>query len=80
MVLTPDLLRILVDPEDKGPLYYFAADEFLYNPRSKRRYEIKHGNIPVMLVSDAIVVDESEHGKLSERITKENLEPTGVTQ
>ena len=54
------LLNILACPEDKGPLYYFEADGFFYNPRLLRRYEIREG-IPVMLIDEATSVSESEH-------------------
>ena len=33
MPLDPTLLEILACPEDKGPLYYFADEDALYNPR-----------------------------------------------
>jgi uncharacterized protein YbaR (Trm112 family) len=54
------LVEILVDPEDKQPLWYFSSDEVLYNPRLRRRYDIKDG-IPVLLVSEATTVDDDEH-------------------
>jgi uncharacterized protein YbaR (Trm112 family) len=56
------LVEILVDPEDKQPLWYFESDEVLYNPRLRRRYEIKDG-IPVLLVSEATAVDDDEHAR-----------------
>lgn len=52
MALDSQLLDILVCPEDKGPLWYFADDAFLYNPRLARRYEIRD-DIPVLLVDEA---------------------------
>ena len=52
MALDPRLLEILACPEDKGPLLYFADERSLYNPRLKRRYQIKEG-IPVMLIDEA---------------------------
>jgi uncharacterized protein YbaR (Trm112 family) len=75
MALDQTLLQILACPEDKGPLYYFAADEFLYNPRLQRKYEIRDG-IPVMLIEEAVAVDEAEHGRLMARIAAEGIAPT----
>lgn len=75
MALDQTLLRILACPEDKGPLYYFAADEFLYNPRLHRKYEVREG-IPVMLIDEAISVDDAEHARLTARIDAEGIAPT----
>ncbi len=77
MALDQTLLRILACPEDKGPLYYFAADEFLYNPRLHRKYEVREG-IPVMLIDEAIGVDDAEHARLAARIAAEGIAPTFV--
>ena len=63
MALSPKLLEILACPEDKGSLLYFEADSILYNPRLKRRYEIRD-DIPVMLVDEATTVDDAEHDRL----------------
>ena len=54
MPLDPLLLEILACPEDKGPLLYFEDESCLYNPRLRRRYEIRDG-IPVMLVDEATI-------------------------
>jgi uncharacterized protein YbaR (Trm112 family) len=63
MALDPQLLDILACPEDKGPLLYFESESCLYNPRLKRRYEIRD-DIPVMLVDEAETVDDAEHERL----------------
>lgn len=60
------LLNILACPEDKGPLYYFEADAFFYNPRLQRRYEIRDG-IPVMLIEEATSVNDAEHKNLMQQ-------------
>lgn len=60
MPLDPLLIEILVDPQDKEPLWYLEADEMLYNPRLRRRYAIRDG-IPIMLINEAESVDEAEH-------------------
>jgi uncharacterized protein len=52
MQLDPQLLEILACPQDKGPLYYLAADDVLYNPRLARAYAVRDG-IPVMLIDEA---------------------------
>ncbi len=62
MVLDPRLLSILVCPDDRGPLLY--VDGALYNPRLRRRYRIDEG-IPVLLIDEAITVDDAEHERLT---------------
>jgi uncharacterized protein YbaR (Trm112 family) len=39
------------------------GDDGFYNPRLRRRYPVRDG-IPVMLVSEAIPVDDAEHDRL----------------
>ncbi len=63
MALDPKLLSILACPEDKGSLLYFESEQALYNPRLKRRYEIRD-DIPVMLIDEATTVDDAEHERL----------------
>ncbi len=65
MSLSRLLLDILVCPIDKGELWYFEEEHFLYNPRLKRKYRIVD-DIPVMLVEESEVVDAAE----DERIVK----------
>lgn len=76
MALDSQLLDILVCPEDKEPLWYFADDAFLYNPRLKRRYEIRD-DIPVLLVDSAIEVDDTEANELAERFAAGGIRTTG---
>ena len=75
MPLDPTLLEILACPEDKGPLYYFADEDALYNPRLKRRYTVRDG-IPVMLIDEAETVDDAEHTRLMGRVESEGIAPT----
>lgn len=75
MTLDAQLLGILACPEDKGSLYYFPEDQFLYNPRLGRKYMVREG-IPVMLIDDAIAVDEDERRLLQARIEAERISPT----
>ena len=74
MPLDPRLLEILACPEDKGPLLYFAKDNFLYNPRLKRRYRIED-DIPVMLVEESTTVTAEEHSALVVRAKAEGIAP-----
>ncbi|MCY3560657.1 MAG: Trm112 family protein [bacterium] len=67
------LVEILACPEDKGPLLYFEADEFLYNPRLRRRYEIDDG-IPIMLIDEATTLDPGEHDEIMQRATEAGIE------
>ena len=73
--LDPRLVEILACPEDKGPLLYFADEQCLYNPRLKRRYPIREGN-PVMLIDEAVSVDDDEDRRLVAKAEAEGIEPT----
>ncbi|MCU1497349.1 MAG: hypothetical protein JWM47_1302 [Acidimicrobiales bacterium] len=75
MALDPHLLEILACPEDKGPLLYFEGEGALYNPRLKRRYEVRD-DIPVMLVDEASDVDDAEHDRLMAKAEAEGITPT----
>ena len=75
MPLDKILLDILACPEDKGPLYYFEAEESLYNPRLQRRYLIRDG-IPIMLVDEAEAVTGAEHDRLMARAEADGIHPT----
>jgi uncharacterized protein YbaR (Trm112 family) len=74
MALDPQLLALLACPEDKGPLYYFADEETLYNPRLHRRYRIVEG-IPVMLVDESETVRDEEHARLLSKASAEGITP-----
>ncbi|MEO6629574.1 MAG: Trm112 family protein [Aquihabitans sp.] len=75
MALDPKLLEILACPEDKGSLLYFETEQALYNPRLKRRYEIRE-DIPVMLVDEASTVDDAEHDRLMAKADAEGVRST----
>jgi uncharacterized protein YbaR (Trm112 family) len=49
--ISPELLKILVCPEDKGPLELVDQGQFLLNPRTGYKYPIRNG-IPVMLIEE----------------------------
>jgi uncharacterized protein YbaR (Trm112 family) len=75
VTLRPELLEILVCPEDKRGLFYLADEDALYNPRLRRRYVIREG-IPVMLPDEAEPVDDAEHERLMARVAAEGLRLT----
>ncbi len=75
MALDPKLLEILACPEDKGPLLYFVDEATLYNPRLKRRYEVKD-DIPIMLIDEASTVDDTEAARLVAKAEANNIQPT----
>ncbi len=75
MPLDPRLLEILACPDEKGPLYYFAADAFLLCPTCRRRYEIRD-DIPVMLLDEATVLSADEAEALLARAKDEGIGPT----
>lgn len=72
MALDPKLLEILACPEDKGPLHHLADEDALYNPRLRRRYEVRDG-IPVMLVDEAVTVEGAEHERIMARVRDEGI-------
>ncbi|UXA10727.1 Trm112 family protein [Mycobacterium sp. SMC-8] len=61
MALDENLKAILVCPQDRGPLV--EVDDALYNPRLRRKYRIDDG-IPVLLIDEAVDVDDQEHQRL----------------
>jgi len=61
MALDDTLLSIIVCPQDRGPL--LLVDDSLYNPRLRRKYRIDDG-IPVLLIDEAVTVDDAEHERL----------------
>ena len=75
MPLAPELLALLACPEDKGPLYYFADLDVLYNPRLQRVYKVRDG-IPVMLIDEAQSLEPGESERLSARVEAEGIAPT----
>ena len=75
MALDPALLEILACPEDKGPLYYLESESTLYNPRLRRRYDVRDG-IPVMLIAEATQVDDAEHERLMNVVDAAGISPT----
>ena len=73
MALDPKLLEILACPEDKGSLLYLESEQALYNPRLKRRYQIKDG-IPVMLIDEAESVSAAEDERLVAKAKADGIE------
>jgi uncharacterized protein len=63
MALDPRLLEVLVCPQDHGPLMYLPGENLLYNQRLRRAYRIVD-DIPVMLIDEALTVDDAEHERL----------------
>ena len=49
--ISEELLKILVCPEDKGPLELVDDGKFLLNPRNGDKYPMRNG-IPVMLIEE----------------------------
>ena len=69
------LLSILACPQDKGPLYFVADEQMLYNPRLHRKYEVRDG-IPVMLINEATTVSDADHQRIMAKIAAEKIAPT----
>jgi uncharacterized protein YbaR (Trm112 family) len=79
MTLDSFLLEILVDPEDKGELWYFDDEASLYNPRLKRRYAVSDG-IPILLIEEAESVDDAEARRLEAKFPEAVVTGTGPSQ
>ncbi len=75
MALDQQLLDILACPDDKGPLLYFVTEQSLYNPRLRRRYDIRD-DIPILLVDEATTVDDAEHDRLLALAAALGIRPT----
>ncbi|MDA8380311.1 MAG: Trm112 family protein [Actinomycetota bacterium] len=75
MPLDPQLLEILACPQDKGPLYYLADEDALYNPRLKCRYAVREG-IPVLLADESDKVADGEHARIMAKVEAQGLQPT----
>ena len=75
MALATELLEILACPDDKGPLYYLEGESVLYNPRLRRRYDIRD-DIPVLLIDESTIVDDAEHERLMAIVERESIAPT----
>ena len=74
MALAPALLSVLACPQDKGPLLYFADEQFLYNPRLKRKYPITN-DIPNFLDDAATTADDAEAKRLDAKAKADGLTP-----
>jgi uncharacterized protein YbaR (Trm112 family) len=75
MTLDPLLLDILACPEDKGPLFYLADEQALYNPRLKRRYNV-NDDIPIMLVEESETVSDTEDARIMAKVEASGIQPT----
>ncbi len=63
MSLDPQLLDILVCPEDKGALVYVESEGVLLNERLLRTYPVRD-DIPVMLIDEASQISDDEVQRL----------------
>jgi uncharacterized protein YbaR (Trm112 family) len=72
-VIDETLLGILVCPADRGTLLLVdnGSEVLLYNPRLRRAYRVEDG-IPVLLVDEAVDVDDDEHARLIAHATPTN--------
>ena len=63
MTLDSLLLEILVDPLDRGPLWYYEERSLLFNPRSATAYAVVDA-IPVLLPDEGRAVSDEEAAAL----------------
>ena len=73
MALDPQLVEILACPQDKGPLYYVASRNVLYNPRLHLSYDVRD-DIPVMLASEVSHLDDAAHDELMAVVESEGIQ------
>jgi uncharacterized protein YbaR (Trm112 family) len=71
------LLEMLVDPQDKQPLWYLATTSQLYNPRRHCLYAIS-ANIAVLLDSEAKVLSEDEAHEFEKKLSEATLTGTNT--
>jgi len=76
MPLDPLLLDVLACPVDKQSLLWFEDESILYNPRLHKSYTVRDG-VPVMLVDEAIDVDDADHERLVRRAAAGEAQETG---
>jgi len=76
MALDPHLMQVLACPIDKGELHLLEDENFLYNPRLRRRYAIRD-DIAIMLVDESEEVSAPEHERIMARIGKGESRVTG---
>ena len=71
MPIDAEFLSMLVCVEAKKPLVYVPAQddepEALFCPDSNLRYAFDEGGFPVMLIDDAVRVDDAEAARLMAR-------------
>lgn len=75
MAIDAALLGILACPQDKGPLFYVEDENFLYNPRLRRKYPVKD-DIAVMLVDESVQADDAEHARVTSLIEARGIKAT----
>lgn len=79
MSLDSVLLKVLACPQDKQPLWYFADEASLYNPRLRVRYPVLEHDIPSLLVESAEAVANEEHDRLVNRAGSDASTDTAIT-
>ena len=76
MALDSQLMHVLACPIDKGELHLLEDEGFLYNPRLRRRYNIRDG-IAIMLIEESEDVTPAEHERIAARIAAGESRVTG---
>jgi uncharacterized protein YbaR (Trm112 family) len=56
-------------------LLYFDDENLLYNSRLQRGYDVR-SDIPIMLIDEARVIDDSEHDRLMAKAAANAITPT----
>jgi uncharacterized protein len=74
-MIAKELLEILVCPVCKKPVIPNAAQDSLKCPQCRRVYPVRD-DIPIMLIDEAVTVDDDEHARLLAKAQAEGITPT----
>jgi uncharacterized protein YbaR (Trm112 family) len=75
MTLDPELVQILVCPNDRGEIDYREDEQVIVCRTCGYRYPVRD-DIPVMLIDEAETVDQTEHARIMAKVEAESLKPT----
>ena len=75
MSLDPELVAILVCPNDRGEIDYLEQEQAIVCRTCGYRYPVRD-DIPVMLIDEATPADDDEHKRLMDLVAAQGIEPT----
>ena len=75
MTLDPELVQILVCPNDRGEIDYREDEQVIVCRTCGYRYPVRD-DIPVMLIDEAETVVDDEHARLMAKAHEHGIRPT----